>query len=127
MSMTDMSDWPEALRRRPGMYLGDVRSPSALQHLIDELLSNVVDLHLVSEATYAKISVEPDAIVVSDDGPGLPFDVAYQNTSLASAALTSLHQSASLHGHAPHIHLHRREGFGLAILCAASERLEYSA
>jgi len=107
----------DALRRRPGMYLGDL-GPEALQHLIDELVSNAIDPFLMGRASFVGVRVLDDGgIEVSDDGPGLPFDIPSPDgsTSLATHWFTKLHFTARADDHAPHIHLHK-SGMGLVLV-----------
>lgn len=108
----------EAIRRRPGMYLGEP-GPEALQHLIDELTSNVVDQFLMGHATFVGVRVHDNGdIEVSDDGPGLPFDApsSEHNRSLATHWFMTPHHTARADDHAPHVHVHQRHGFGLALV-----------
>ena len=108
----------EAIRRRPGMYLGDP-GPEALQHLIDELTSNAIDQFLMGRASFVGVRVHDDgSIEVTDDGPGLPFDAPSPDgsASLATHWFTTPHSTARADDHAPHVHLHNRSGVGLALV-----------
>lgn len=114
----------EAIRKRPGMYVGDVRDGSALHHLLWELVSNALDEHLGGRATRIRVSVEGQIAEVEDDGRGMPIAPdAKLGLPLVEVALTQLHSSPTLDGHFPHIHV-GRFGVGLAIVNALSEELE---
>lgn len=108
----------EAVRKRPGMYAGNP-GPEMLQHLINELVSNVIDQYLRGAATHLNVVVHADGdIEVSDDGPGLPFDEPGPDmaTSRASAYLQEPHFTANADGCAPHVHVHSLWGVGLAVV-----------
>lgn len=104
----------DAVRKRPGMYLGDVNSPRAVGHMIDELVSNVIDLFLRGTCTKVCVALDGDFIEVRDDGPGFPFEKSIREKSLPQCWFELLHYSASAFGHRPHIHLHSLGGVGIA-------------
>lgn len=112
----------EAVRRRPGMYIGSV-DEKGLASLVWELVDNVLDLHLAGSATTLRVDVTGDAAArVSDDGPGLPVRATYQGLPFLQAALGRLHAGSTLDGHVPHVHS-AGWGVGLAVLCALSDHL----
>jgi DNA gyrase subunit B len=101
----------EAVRERPGMYLGDPTSGDALHHLIKEVVDNSVDEHLAGHCTEIVVSLEPEGWAsVSDNGRGIPVDIhPTEGVSALQMVLGSLHaggkfdndsyeQSAGLHG-----------------------------
>ena len=101
----------EAVRERPGMYLGDPSSGDALHHCIWEAVDNAVDEHLAGHATEVSITLGPDGVAaVSDNGRGIPVDIhPEEGISALQMVMTSLHaggkfdhdsyeQSAGLHG-----------------------------
>lgn len=113
----------ESARKRPGMFIGTTRQ-QGVEHLVKELIANVIDLFLKGNANWVKISVNKKQIQVSDDGPGLPFLEKYQeNINLADYYLTHYHNSATADGHAPHVHL-QTLGLGLVIVNAFSKKLK---
>jgi DNA gyrase subunit B len=112
----------EAIRKRPGMYIGDPYE-GGIEHLIYELVANSVDLFLSGTATQVGVTINGSEISVGDDGPGLPFDQAEMNSvSKAEHWLTWLHHTPTADGHAPHVHLNAT-GMGLAVVNALSSSL----
>src|SRR6185369_10687830 len=75
-SQIQVLDGIEAIRRRPGMYIGDVRSAAGLHHLLWELVANSMDEHLANRASKIRVSVEGDLAEVEDNGRGLPVEPA---------------------------------------------------
>ena len=109
----------EAIRRRPGMYIGDTRDGSGLAHMLWEVVANALDEHLAGHCSRIAIEVADDgAISVEDDGRGIRLDVI-DGVSFAEKALTSFHTCPTLDGHAPHEHIGTR-GVGLFAVCALS-------
>lgn len=115
----------EPVRLRPGMYIGDTRDGSGLQHMVWEVVSNVIDLHLCRRASLLRVDIRGPWVEVEDDGPGLP--VAMHGPSGKRAAeviLTTLHAGPTWDGHFPHVHIHGHRGLGLAPVNALSADLE---
>ena len=108
----------DAVRRRPGMYVGD-EGVSALQHLIDEVVSNAVDQYLRGHASRIDVQIDADgSIEIRDDGEGLALDQPGPDGSgsLATFHLLNPHWTGQTEAAAPHVHLHFRRGVGLAVL-----------
>ena len=114
----------KAVRKRPGMYIGDVTTANGANHMVFELVANVLDQFLAKAATRCELELQGFDLTIVDDGPGLPFQFKSDNGagSQAEYFLENGHFGATASGHAPHVHLVFRGG-GLAVVNALCSEL----
>lgn len=81
----------EAVRKRPGMYIGSV-SRKGLNHLVYEIVDNAVDEHLAGHCSLIHVVLEKDgSCTVSDNGRGIPVDMHEKGVSAERLVFTTLH------------------------------------